>query len=231
MLHTGHGSPAPQSHSSGHDRRVWFSHTKRLPRQIGQVAEILRPDICIRRRAISPCQADANRPLAVRAAYGCFSVDSPLGGPCVVRHLASLFGPRTAGSPFLSLATSRADQRTEPLRWNIQPNRTLRGMEPVTPAILLLLTCAPASQHCREMRHNELYVSVEACRAALPAALRRLSTSGRHAIGRCVSDHNALIDPVTTGSVGDRQYAIVRVTRIAEGREVVSVYRVPRTKR
>jgi hypothetical protein len=54
-LHTGHGSPAPQSHSLGQARRGWFSHTSRHRQrgaivaqrflQVIEVKRIFRPQV------------------------------------------------------------------------------------------------------------------------------------------------------------------------------------------
>ena len=81
------------------------------------------------------------------------------------------------------------------------------------------------------MRYSETYASVEKCRESLPATLNRLSRPGRPAIGRCVSSGSA-IDETTTASIErapvrqDRQ-TIVNVTRIENGRPVVTIYNVP----
>ncbi|MCO5163697.1 MAG: hypothetical protein M9939_21435 [Mesorhizobium sp.] len=98
-------------------------------------------------------------------------------------------------------------------------------------AFLILLACSPDSSSCQEMRYSRIYGSVEECRENLPATLNRLSRPGQPAIGRCVSSGPA-IDDMTTASIEralarrDRQ-AIVNVTRIENGRPVVTIYNVP----
>lgn len=105
-------------------------------------------------------------------------------------------------------------------------------MDPMTSAILVILTCSPDSQHCREIRHDKLYASVEACRVALPDTLRKLGQADQPVIGRCVSaEGREGVDSITTGSVGVDQYVTVRVTRIEDGRPSVSIYRVPKSAR
>lgn len=105
-------------------------------------------------------------------------------------------------------------------------------MSLATSAILVLLSCSPDSQHCREIRHDEAYASIEACRIALPETLRKLSQAGQPVIGRCVSaEGREDVDPITTGSVDADQYTTVRVTRIEDGRPSVSAYRVPKSAR
>jgi hypothetical protein len=108
-------------------------------------------------------------------------------------------------------------------------------------AFLILLACSPDSSHCREMRHSQTYASVEECRESMPDTLRRLSRTGRPAIGRCVSTGQA-IDLTTTASIEsepetasvasepemEAQQVIVNVTRFENGRPVVTIYNVPK---
>lgn len=98
-------------------------------------------------------------------------------------------------------------------------------------AFLILLACSPDSSSCHEMRYSQTYASVQECRERLPATLNRLSRPGRPTIGRCVSSGPA-IDETTTASierapVRQERHAIVNVTRIENGRPVVTIYNVP----
>ncbi|MEP9390592.1 hypothetical protein, partial [Mesorhizobium sp. KR9-304] len=87
-------------------------------------------------------------------------------------------------------------------------------LDPITTAVLVLLACSPDARQCHEMRLPEAYATIEACRAALPDTLRRMSHEGQPAIGRCVShEGDAGVDPIVTGAV-EPGLATVRVTRI-----------------
>ena len=101
-------------------------------------------------------------------------------------------------------------------------------MDPVTPAILVMLACNPDGQMCREMQSPASYASIEACRAALPEMLHKMKRLGRPVIGRCEADQ--AIDPTVTGTV-QSDVAIVRVTRGDNGRMNTSIYRVRKTVR
>lgn len=97
-------------------------------------------------------------------------------------------------------------------------------MDALAAAVMVLLTCS--SDSCREARVAQAYSSIEACRAALPTALREMNADGRQVIGRCETGRG--IDPITTGLIDDT--AIVRVTRIDDGEASTSTYRVPRSR-
>jgi hypothetical protein len=102
-------------------------------------------------------------------------------------------------------------------------------MDAFTSAALVLLICSPDSEHCREV-HSEVYASVKECRAALPDTLRKFNQSGPPVIGRCVlAEGQQGVDPIITGSVSSDAYATVRVTRMENGRPLVSSYIVPKS--
>lgn len=109
--------------------------------------------------------------------------------------------------------------------------RRLRGMDPIAPALLVLLACNPDAQSCREIRASETYATIETCRAALPETLRRMNGQGSRIIGRCASaEAGSGVDRVVTGSV-ESEAAIVRVTRGDGGRFGTETYRVPKAGR
>ena len=133
----------------------------------------------------------------------------------------------TGGSTRLPVGCSRRRERSP---WERLRVCALRAMDPFTSAVLVLLICSPNSQPCRKVRHSEVYASLEACRAALPATLRKLNQLGPPAIGRCASvEGQEGIDPITRGSDRYDQYATVRVTRIENGAPATSLYRVPKS--
>jgi hypothetical protein len=129
-----------------------------------------------------------------------------------------------------AIRPSRGRIKRAYLRNRLQSS-TLAAMDSLTSAVLIFLACSPSSQDCREMRYPDAFASIEECREALPEALRRLSLSGHPATGRCVSSETRpSVDPMMTGSIANDQMASVRVTRMEDGRAVVSTYLVPRSK-
>lgn len=115
-------------------------------------------------------------------------------------------------------------------------------MEPAAAAFMVLLSCAPNSLDCKEVRHEQVFASVGDCREALPMVLDRLDTPERPVIGRCQTGEPIPlpgIDPIITGSVASApgrtmptavptgETTVVTVTRLGPGGPQTEEFKVP----